>query len=176
MRSRQAVASAGWCGPVFATIALLLQTAVPSLHRQGAAATANGARHLFGTFAEPALCLPPDSSASGQPAPADKAPKVAPRVAFAALSADIPSHVSGTVGACALPAEAQRPRRLISRSWRARRVRCLLTACLSPDWGTPDASHPLRRPPRAACPRGRDHDHTDRRRSRAVSDRVDSTR
>jgi hypothetical protein len=59
----------GWCGAVFATIALLLQTAVPTLHPQGAAATANGARHLFGTFAEPALCLASDSSASGQPAP-----------------------------------------------------------------------------------------------------------
>jgi hypothetical protein len=60
---------------VFATIALLLQIAVPNLHRPSQIGFPNSAHATFVTFDEHALCLPPHRTAPGSPAPADKAPK-----------------------------------------------------------------------------------------------------
>jgi len=123
-------------GVVFAAIALLLQIAVPSLHRPSQIGSQNGARALFVNFDEHALCLTQHSTAPDSPAPADKAPKVehdfaaccmwhgaagavlasAARVepvvfaafivAFTAPQAGIPTRLSGAARARAPPAGA----------------------------------------------------------------------
>jgi hypothetical protein len=121
---------------VFATIALLLQIAVPNLHRPSQIGPPNSAHATFDSFDEHALCLTPHKTAPGPSAPADKVPKAAHdfaaccvwhgaagavlapaalvepvvfaafRVAFTAPPEDIPTGLSGTVRARGPPAEA----------------------------------------------------------------------
>ena len=120
-------------GLVVAFVALLAQSASPGLHLPLPISSANDLGKLTIAFGAHALCLAPDSTAPGSPAPADKAPKAdhdfaaccfwhgavsgvlapaalvepvvfaASRVAFKALSADVPTYLPGTVRARAPP-------------------------------------------------------------------------
>src|ERR1700730_14459901 len=60
---------------VLAAVALLLQIAVPSLHRPILLSFANSAGELYGAYDEHALCLAQGSSAPSPQAPADQVPK-----------------------------------------------------------------------------------------------------
>ena len=123
-------------GLVLAVVALLAQIAGPGLHAPVLIGSSNGIGNLAIAFDEYALCLAPDSTAPGPPAPADKAPKpdhdfaaccfwhgaagavlapaarvepvtfAASRVALAAPPADIPARLSGTARARVPPAGA----------------------------------------------------------------------
>ena len=120
-------------GLVLAFVAVLAQSAAPGLHPPLPIGSANDLGKLTIDFGAHALCLAPDRTAPGPPAPADKAPKAdhdfaaccfwhgtvsgvlapaalvepvvfaASRVAFKALSADVPTYLPGTVRARAPP-------------------------------------------------------------------------
>jgi hypothetical protein len=62
-------------GLVLAFFVLLAQIAGPGLHPPALVSSANGAGKLAIAFGAHALCLAPDTTEPGPPAPADKAPK-----------------------------------------------------------------------------------------------------
>jgi hypothetical protein len=65
----------GGLGQVLAAVALLLQIAVPSLHRPILLSFANSAGDIYGAYDEHALCLARGSSDPSPEAPADQVPK-----------------------------------------------------------------------------------------------------
>jgi hypothetical protein len=68
----------GGLGKVLAAVALLLQIAVPSLHRPILISFQNSAGALNGAYDEHALCLALDRSLPTPEAPTDPAPKPTP--------------------------------------------------------------------------------------------------
>jgi len=122
-------------GLVVAFVALLAQSASPGLHLPLPISSANDLGKLTIAFGAHALCLAPDSTAPGSPAPADKAPKadhdfaaccfwhgavsgvLAPaalvepvafdpiRITYTPLPVDIATRLPGSVRAHASPAE-----------------------------------------------------------------------
>ena len=65
----------GGLGQILAAVALLLQTAAPSLHRPILLTLQDSADALNGAYDEHALCLGRDSSRPAPEAPADQVPK-----------------------------------------------------------------------------------------------------